>query len=537
MACDKCFEDAPSTRLHLHGEMGPTYLKCDGAFQHDPTGIAVAYCGHVQIPADGGYRDAETFLIDQYLQYGTEFVSRLAGSFALVLVDSRQGRVLLARDAAGTVPLYVYRGRDQKVVFATRIKDMVSSIPEPRLNGRALLDFLTFFWALDGKTFFQGVELLPQGSVYVDGRIQNYFTFIHEPEHRTPEAWSEAILDALRNAVARCMEPGVGCHLSGGIDSSLMAVLLTQLGEHPPRAYVASFPEFTTYDEAPFGEAVAHTLNAPFVRVPVGADDVAANFTQMLKAIEEPKCHPPVIARFLMDQVAARDGCRTIVTGRGADEIFSGYDTHMAKNFAGHRSRRSVMGPLERSKVLKLDFLNTQDYEPEVTYDALFKSFKETDTLGRILALDFHTIMMNWLVLDYKISSWFQIRPLAPFLDTQVIDLARRIPTDVKCPDDRPKGLLKQTVVGLLPSAIVNRKKVGFRTPMGEMMRAHLEPFVRDMLARDNSIFWDYFKEDGVTEVIESHFSGQTNQGWQLWAFLCVKEWLRIFVESEEWKV
>jgi len=89
-------------------------------------------------------------------------------------------------------------------------------------------------------------------------------------------------------------------------------------------------------------------------------------------------------------------------------------------------------------------------------------------------------------------------------------------------------------VANMLPQSVLTRKKVGFRTPMGEMFRDGLEPFVRDSFKERNSAFWNIFEPAAVNALIEEHFAEKRNWGWQLWAMLCVKEWCRRFIDSTE---
>jgi asparagine synthase (glutamine-hydrolysing) len=195
-----------------------------------------------------------------------------------------------------------------------------------------------------------------------------------------------------------------------------------------------------------------------------------------------------------------------------------------------------VFSPDEVGVLLRREFLNSVDYDPQDAYNRTFRECAGETALERVLALDFRTLLANWLILDYKLSSQFGIRPVAPFLDPRVISLALEIPAAMKRGNDEPKALLKRAASGLIPEDVIGRKKVGFRTPMGEMLRAGQEGFVREMLARDNSVFWDLFDVEGVQGEIATHFSGRSNRGWQLWALLCVKQWCLLHVDSEDWR-
>ena len=514
----------------MHGEAAETLEGSGPRYTDKDTGVTVQWAGRLRTPQG---MEPGPYLTGLYARHGAAFAEHIEGGFALALHDSKAPRTLLARDAAGTVPLYYAESTEGQLLFAVRIGDLLPRLKDTRLNAAALLDYLTFVWSLDGKTFFEGVQLLPAGAVLDNGRVKSYFTFEHHPENRSEETWCEEIIDTLKQVVLPFAQPGVGCHLSGGIDSSLMAVLLAELAGMPPQAYVAAFPDYARFDESPYGQLVADQIGAAFTRVIPQAEDFPEALTGLMRAAEEPKCHPPVFPRYLLEAAAHQAGHRIMVSGRGADELFTGYDSHKQASLNGHRARRTLFDPAQRARLLRASFIKAVGYEPETAYDAIFAACPGDTLLERALAFDFRTLMANWLTLDYKLSTHFGTEPVAPFLDRRVIDLALRIPVEVKCADDQPKALLKRAVRGLVPDAIIDRAKVGFRTPMGEMLREGLEPHIRAQLREDTGFFWELFDPAGVAAVVEEHFTGTRNNGWQIWTLLCVREWCRLHIDKE----
>ncbi len=505
-------------------------LTCEAPVHADDiAGVRLAWCGGIEVP-DG--TDAGAYLARLYATKGIEFPKEITGNFAIAGYDPSTRRPFLIRDAAGTIPLYYTRGSNGEIRFSTVLRDLINTGDRHGLNPEALLDFLTFFWSLRDKTFFKGIHGVPQGTALVDGECRQWYSFEHGPEKRDGDYWRETVVEALRHAAGRSLGARVGCHLSGGIDSSVITVLVNELLGKPPETFAASFPDYPEYDESPYGQLVAENIGAPFHRATVAADDFRERFSEMVRAVEEPKCHPPVFARFMLEECSRRYGCSRIITGRGADELFTGYDSHRAGQLINHRARRTVFSAEQRGLLLRPEFLREQAYSPEDEYDSVFAQSHEDAPLARVLKLDFHGLLNNWLALDFKISSHFGGEIVHPFLDREVMDLALRIPLELKCPGDDPKRLLKDAVRRLLPDSLLSRKKVGFRTPMSEMLRAGLEPYARDVLHEDASPFFDWFDPAGVRSVVDSHFSGQRNWGWQVWALMCVREWCRLFVEN-----
>ena len=414
----------------------------DGRFQ-SPDGVAVLWKG-APVPQDGHTLDIGPRLVDLYRRHGVRFADRLCGSFALVLRDPAHDLAALIRDPAGTIPLYYATGPKGRLLFATQIRRLLPSLGPPALNPAKLLDFLAFFWSVNEETFFKGVQVVPQGAACVNGQIERYFNFGHCPAADDGTDPAQMTIAVLRDVLRRVPSEATACHLSGGVDSSLLTALAAEVFGPPLPAFVAAFSGYPEYNEAPYARAAADSVGATLVEVGVYPEDFSKFFSEVIRVIEEPKCHPPVFPRFVLEAEAAHRGVRTMISGRGADELFTGYDWHRPDQLADHRRRRTVVSPEERSRLLRVESLDALRYSPEEAYDVVFARCNGPTLLDRVLAMDWHTLMANWLILDFKISSYFNIQPYAPFVDRTMIDLALSIPAEKKAAGGEPKALLKR---------------------------------------------------------------------------------------------
>ncbi|MEK7794210.1 MAG: hypothetical protein AAB353_06760, partial [Candidatus Hydrogenedentota bacterium] len=150
-----------------------------------------------------------------YRKQGPSFVKDLHGRFAFAIHDTHERTWLLARDSAGSLPLY-YLNTHDGVRFSSRIGPLLKYLPRVELHPPALIDYLAHLWALEGKTFFSGVRLLPAGTMLTSGGEQRFFRHERRPEDRSIESWSAGIVETLSTSVSRAVAPGVACHLSGG---------------------------------------------------------------------------------------------------------------------------------------------------------------------------------------------------------------------------------------------------------------------------------------------------------------------------------
>lgn len=514
--------------------MGYMKTRFENEYRDTASDTVVSWSGH---PCLERREAAGDDLADAYLRAGVQFASKITGPFAIHIHRPADDVNVLARDPMGCVPLYFSESpEDGSLACADRIAPLVSDRSKRALHPPALLDFLAFMWPVDGKTFFDGVRLVPPGTVmaFRSGSTPETFScpIGTPPQDRLDkQSLLVQIRETLETAVVQAIRTDTGCHLSGGVDSSVVTVLAAGHAIPKPPAFVAAFPEYSADDESPFAQLAADRAGVELHRSYARPEDLPRVFNDMMQTIEEPKCHPPVFPRFLLEAVAARHGCRNLLSGRGADELFTGYDWHNDAQLVEHRARRTVFSREARARLLRADFLRAADYDPETAYEEVFAACGGETLLERILEFDRKTILANWLILDHKISRRFGIEPVSPFLDARVAKLACSIPVDLRREDGRPKALLKQAVRGLIPDEVIDRKKFGFRTPFGEMLRNGLEAFVRSELATDTSAFWEVFEPSGVHALVDNHFSGRHNFGWQLWAVMGIREWFRVNVD------
>lgn len=501
-------------------------LNCNGSVYRDAaTQTSVAWSGSFSgLPVEAG-----PALCRLYRQYGADFPAHIEGWYAVVVHDETSGAWCLARDPSGTIPLY-YTQVGGNVYFADRIAPLLPHLPQISVHPPALLDYLTYLWMLEGKTFFEGVHLVIAGTVVTPTGSRAHFHFEHRDDSEPEGGWEGPILETLRTCVREAASAETACHLSGGIDSSLVVGFAREGSDIS--TYGTNFPDYASYDESVYAQVAADHFGVSFQPVPVRGTDFPAALPDLIATLEEPKCHPSVWGRYMLERATAADGFRRVLTGRGADELFTGYASHEPGSLVNHRERRTVFTQAEQRALLQPAFLASAAYSPVAAYDAVYEARPGSSPLERILAFDFRTLLANWMVVDYKMSAGSGIACRAPFLDRRMIDLALRIPLATKYPDDQPKALLRRAAARVLPRSLIEREKVGFRTPMGEMMRDTLETYTRDRLQPDTSAFWDWFRAEGVASVIDAHFKGARNYGWQLWGLLCVREWCAQFLDG-----
>lgn len=273
-------------------------------------------------------------LVHLYEEHGEAFVERLNGQFAIALWDARARRLLLVRDRAGILPLF-HAVEDGRLVFASEVKSLLKGLVRRPGPNRAALDQVFTFWSTVGtSTMFEGVEQLEPGCMLIaeEGRVSKRrywdWTFrepgdylagsVDELAHELRALLADATRIRLRADVP------VGAYLSGGLDSTALVALMREGGVKPD-AFSLAF-EDPDLDESEHQRAAAAHFGVAHHTIRVDAGHVRDGFVQAVWRAETPflRCAPiPLMA---LSGLAHRSGCKVVMTGEGADEVFGGYD-------------------------------------------------------------------------------------------------------------------------------------------------------------------------------------------------------------------
>jgi len=271
-----------------------------------------------------------------YEREGPDFVRRLDGMFAFALWDSRQRRLLLARDPVGKKPL-VYAMTAEGLVFASELQALRRDpLVDRTPDGRALADYLAFRAVPHPRTAYRGASKLPPGTVMVveNGRATQRRTWrlaagCDTSEAPTLDEAADEVLARLRAAVRKRLMADVplGAFLSGGLDSAAVVALMAEAGGAPVRTFTIGFAE-SDYDEAAGARKVSRLFGTQHHEEVVRPDAVAL-IDELLGHYGEPFADSSAMPTFLVSKLA-REHVKVVLTGDGGDEAFAGYDRYRA---------------------------------------------------------------------------------------------------------------------------------------------------------------------------------------------------------------
>jgi asparagine synthase (glutamine-hydrolysing) len=533
-------------------------------------------------------------LLAAWAEWGEDCLSRVNGMFAFALWDNQERALFLARDRVGIKPVY-YATAGHGFVFASEIKSILASgLIKAELDPEALHQFLTFLWAPDPNTLFLGIKTVPPGHLVTmrgdELNVRQWWdiSFDQIEEGRSEAWWQEQVLETLDRVVKLEMVADVplGSFLSGGIDSSsIVAMMKHHSNGRPIGTYTIGIEaEDLRYDIIPddveWARRVNQKLDTDYHEIML-KPEVAELLPKLVYHMDEPAIDM-AIPSYLLSR-AARETLRVMLSGMGGDEVFAGYPRQLAMKVAGAIDplpdllRRPLMktiahllpgglpgkltAPLRNAKKFArsaaLDFearyLGFQTYfndeakarlysdelrEATKGRDAYsahrryFSRVKNAAPLNQMLYVDLKTFLpcLNLMTTD-KTSMAANLEVRVPFLNQEMMELAARMPPDLKLRGLKRKYILKRAMEKVLPREIVWRKKAGFGAPIRSWLRGPLQPMVNDLLSAETIKRRGLFRPEEVRRVIDANLSGREDYNLQVFQLLNLELWQRAFID------
>jgi asparagine synthase (glutamine-hydrolysing) len=522
-------------------------------------------------------------IVHAYEEYGDEVPKRLRGMFAFALWDARRERLLLARDRVGKKPL-LYSLCGGRLAFASEFQALLVHPDVGReVNPEAIADYLSFLCVPAPQTAFRAIHKLEPGHTLVwqkgEVKIERYWSLDFKSKVKIGEAEAgERAVELLRDAVrVRLMaDVPLGAFLSGGVDSSAVVALMSELSASRVKTFSIGFDEkdFSEIDHARRVAERFGTEHHEFVVRPQAIEVLP----MLVRHYGEPYADSSAIPTYYLAKMT-RQHVTVALSGDGGDEGFAGYERYAAMRLAGGyqrlprfvrrqiveralgaipvagasrsrlaRARRfaSVMNrPADErylrwtsaiNEELKIE-LCTRDFLAQ-TQAALrhvapwFAGNGEIDVVDRALAADTFNYLPNDLLVKVDIASMAaSLEARSPFLDHHLLEFAAGLPASFKLRRLTTKALLKRALRGLVPAENLTRAKMGFGVPIGHWFRTELKSYLADTILSVRAIGRGYFNREVIKHLIHEHVSGRRDYAHQLWTLLMLELWHRQFVD------
>jgi asparagine synthase (glutamine-hydrolysing) len=518
-------------------------------------------------------------IVHAYEEYGEDAPKHLRGMFAFALWDANQQKLLLARDRVGKKPL-LYSITGDNLVFASEFQAILCHPDVSReVNEEAISHYLSFLCVPAPLTAFRRILKLEPGHVLVwqngVAETRRYWSldFKNKIDISEQEACERAV-ELLRDAVRVRMMSDVplGAFLSGGIDSSAVVALMSELSGERVKTFSIGFEE-QEFNELTHARRVAERFGAEHHEFIVRPDAVDILPT-LVRHYGEPYADSSAIPTYYLAKMTRRH-VTVALNGDGGDECFAGYQRYAAMRIAERYHRiprlvreqvlepaieaipaagdsRSLFGKARRflsvagrpagerylrwtsaiadelkRELCTGEFLTRTSRAQAIFHvQPWFEGNGEMDIVDRGLMADTARYLPNDLLVKVDIATMaVSLEARSPFLDHRLMEFAASLPAGYKLRRLTTKHLLKRALRGLLPPENLSRSKMGFGVPIGRWMRTDLNDFLRANVLSEKALNRGYFRPKVVRQLVDDHAEGRRDYSSQLWTLLMLELW------------
>ena len=523
--------------------------------------------------------DTET-IIHAYEEYGVDCIAHLHGMFGLAIWDVTRRRLLLARDRVGKKPLY-YARVDGNLIFASEIKSLLCHPQvKRRVDVQALADFLSVRYVPGPATLFANISKVLPGHLILceNGEFKEHcywdFTFGKTEDHSV-EDYIHGIRQHIHHAVEERMMADVplGAMLSGGVDSSIITGIMSQLMNEPVKTFSVGF-DVPGYSELPYARLVAQYFGTDHHDLIVKCSDLSAYWPLLTWHRDEPVSEPSDIGVYLVSKLA-KQHVKVVLSGEGGDELFAGYPKYIVDWLARYYQilpapiRDQLITPLlerlpynmrklkmtaralsqpapERwmnwfgvfNGQLKNNLLSAStkasiDKDSSQAFRRWLEKNPQRDDLSSMLYLDTKIWLPdNLLMKGDKMTMAASLESRIPLLDYKLIEFAASIPSHIKVKPFRTKYLLKRAYADFLPESILTRKKMGFNVPISNWFRGEQRNLITRLLLSERARSRGFLSNEFVASLLSDHLEGKTQYGNQLFILASLELWFRVFIDN-----
>lgn len=528
--------------------------------------------------------DTEVILY-AYIHWGRTCLEKLNGMFAIAIFDRANRSLFLARDRMGIKPLFYIQTRDI-FLFGSEIKCILQHPGiERTIDQKGLYSHFMMNYIPENRTLFQGIKSIPPG-YYCQVTLTNlsliqYWEItptcdrtinFETAKRQFTELFQDAIKLRLRSDVP------LGVFLSGGVDSSSITAIASDLNTTPVHSFSIGFEE-ESFDESCYSRMVSKHIGTEHHHITV-KPDILNILPKIIHHMEEPTADSSAVPVYYLSEYT-RQFVTVALSGDGADELDAGYETYTADYIA--RMLRWIPRPIintfaNMSKYMPISFdkysfsmkwdrffKGIQDetsythflwraiwYPDEMSslmecgpntitqllmdnYHSHFEEYPATDLLTKALYADSTYYLPNDMLIKVdRMSMANSLEVRVPFLDHRLVELFFRIPSKFKLNHlKNKKYLIKQAMTSHLPQEILNRSKAGFNTPISLWFLKELKPLMSDLLTTSNIKSIPFINWQYVQKAWDEHQKKIADNGYKLWSVLIFILWYRRFIEGK----
>lgn len=519
-------------------------------------------------------------ILKAYEKYGVESFQWLDGMYGFSIYDKNINKLFIARDFFGEKPLY-YTQNDNQFLWASELKSIIKTIDyKPNISKKGLNLYFRLTYIPAPHTIYEGIHKL-EANHYLEYDFESFQYSIHkinhEPAPKTADISFEDAKAKTKELVYNSVDSrsiadvGLGTFLSGGVDSSIVSLCLSQATDKKIDTFSIGFKK-ASYDETDKSRVVAKMLDSNHHEFIIDEDDLKHNIHEILVNFDEPFSDTAALPTHLLSE-KTREHVTVALTGDGGDEVFGGYN----KYYIGKMNKRytSVVPKALHKTIAKLSnkylinkddtrgkrfqinkLLNAINYEGDFYWDIislantskllseimqddyydsdLFQEYKEVLGKQKIESLTDFRLVDKILSLEggmlAKVDRTSMLTSLecrAPFLNKSIWEFTNTLPESYLMKGWNKKYILKEAFRDQFPQDFLEKGKSGFGSPTGDWLRQslrqELESYIEPEMLKKQGIF----KVDVITKLVQDHLDSKKDSTFRVWSYYCFQKWYK----------
>jgi asparagine synthase (glutamine-hydrolysing) len=523
--------------------------------------------------------DTET-IVHAFEEYGADCVSHLRGMFAFAIWNKQDESLFIARDRVGKKPLFYALTERGNFVFGSEMKVLLAHGEINReIDFSALDAYLTFGYVPEEFCIFKNVyKLLPGHFLsFKNGEIKTrkYWDFDYKKVSavKTEAEYVEILREKIKEAVKVRLisEVPLGAFLSGGVDSSSVVAMMSQLSGAPVKTFSIGFNE-DSFNELKFARVAAkhfETEHHEFIVTP----DLVETVDELVWHFDEPFADSSALPTYMVSKMA-RDYVTVVLSGDGGDELFAGYTRYVVdrkrsamanlppfvrknlravserlphgakgRNYLYNVSLDAVdryIDSISQYNALRKKSLYSKDFQSRLNgnsgtlrYRNIAGSVATGNAIDNLLYLDSKTYLpADILTKVDRMSMAASLEARVPLLDHELIEFVTQIPPDLKMKGFETKYIFKKAMEGIVPSEILYREKQGFGVPIEEWINKGLRGRIHETLLERRTLERGYFEKSYIQTLLDEHSKRRRDHSHALWILWMLELWHRRFLDK-----
>jgi len=491
-------------------------------------------------------------LLHGFHAFGSKFVEKINGMFAIAYLDKRERRLRLFRDRLGVKPLFYSTGPDNNTFwYASEIKALLKTPIKTSANIDSIAAYLVLNYVPGTDTAFNGIKSVPPGSFLEIGldikpTIHTYWNLEEKTGDtivnldRFYEEFGSVFDDA--TSIRTRSDVPIGAFLSGGLDSSSVVATLKSQKNDEIKTYSIGFTD-PKFDETPFAIMASKRFNTVH-KTQFMEETTYEQWKIFIQAVEQPHGDISFIPTGLVSKLASSD-ITVAFTGDGADELFGGYSkvTDFFKNYEttqiGDDWSRTYA---ERIGVFSLETLRSaanksllgsiRNVDPYQRFLSFFPSKASHDPINCALLAEVKTLLPNNnLVKPDRMGMQHALEIRSPYLDYRLAELAFKVPGGKKIENGTNKYLLKKYFANTLGRELTYRPKQMFTVPVGSWFRGKLKNLCFELLLSEKFLDRKIITRKAVLQLLEDHMNEHSNNTREIRALISLEIWFQHFID------